>query len=174
MRLRLPYLRRSHSASAGKVCHWRSPLGTAGNSAIEFALVAPLFFLMLFAVADFSRLLFAQMILQEALRDAGRYATTGNHLPDPNNPNQNLTRVQSIIHVAQNHAGGFDVSALNVSSAAGGNGSAGGPGDIVTLTLNKSLPLMTPVIGRFFPNQTFTFKVSVSFKNESFPPSNTT
>ena len=174
LRLRISASGRPLSSGPKTTCRRHLRLGISGNAAIELAFAAPLFFLLLFAVADFSRLFFAQMIIQEALRDAGRYATTGSHMPDPQNPGQNLTRVNSIIQVAEGDAGGFDVSGVQISSALGGSGSAGGPGDTVTLTLNKSLPLMTPFIGQFFPNQTYTFEVSVSFKNEAFPPSDTT
>ncbi|HMD77213.1 MAG TPA: TadE family protein, partial [Terracidiphilus sp.] len=59
---------------------------------VEFALVVPLFLLLVFAVADFGRLFFMQMTLQNAVRQAGRFAMTGSHLPDPNNPGKNLSR----------------------------------------------------------------------------------
>jgi hypothetical protein len=33
--------------------------------------------------------------------------------------------------------------------------------------------LMTPMIGKFFPNGMYTFSSSVTFKNEPFSPGNT-
>ncbi len=147
---------------------------TAGTSAVEFALVAPMFFLLFFAVFDFARIFYVQMTLQNAVRQAGRYAITGNHLPDPQHQGQNLSRINSITSVAQQAAGGLSVSNIQISSATGGSGSAGGPGDTVTISLSTSLQLMTPVVAQFFQNGTYGFTVSVSFKNEPFPPSNTT
>ena len=141
---------------------------------VEFALVVPMFFLLLFGVVDYARLFYVEMTLQEALRDAGRYAITGNHQPDPKHPGQNLTRVASITQVVQQKAMNLDVLSLTISSAAGGSGSAGGPGDTVTLSLTTNLKLMTPVIAQFFTNGTYTFTESVSFKNEYFDPTNTT
>lgn len=146
---------------------------TAGGSAVEFALVAPMFFLLFFAVFDFARLFYAEMTLQNAVRQAGRYAVTGNYLPDPQHQGQNLSRVNSIIKVAQQAAGGLSVSHIQISSLGGGNGSAGGPGDTVTISLTSTLQLMTPIVAGFFPNGAYTFTVSVSFKNEPFPPGNT-
>jgi TadE-like protein len=146
---------------------------TAGASAVEFALVAPMFFLLFFAVFDFSRLFFVQMTLQNAVREAGRYAVTGNHLPDPQHPGQNLSRVNSIIQVAQQAAMGISISGIQVSSAGGGIGSAGGPGDTMTISLTTDLQLMTPIVAQFFKHGTYTFSVSVSFKNEPFPPGDT-
>jgi len=140
---------------------------------LEFALVAPMFFLLFFAVFDFSRLFYVEMTLQNAVRAAGRYASTGNHLPDPQHQGQNLSRVNSIIQVAQQNAIGLSVAGIQISSLAGGNGSAGGPEDTVTVSLTTNLQLMTPIIAQFFKNGAYTFTVTVSFKNEPFPPGNT-
>ena len=133
----------------------------------------PLFVLVLFAVADFSRLFYIEMTLQNAVREAGRYAITGNHQPDPNHHGQNLSRVQSIVQVAQKAAMGLDVSNLQIVSASGGTGNAGGPGDTVTISLTTELRLLTPIIAQFFHHGIYTFSVSVSFRNEPFPPGNT-
>ena len=146
---------------------------TAGTSVLEFAFVAPMFFLLFFAVFDFSRLFYVEMTLQNAVRAAGRYASTGNHLPDPQHHGQNLSRLNSIIQVAQQNAIGLSVAGIQISSAAGGSGSAGGPGDTVTVSLTTNLQLMTPIVAQFFKNGIYTFTVSVSFKNEPFPPGNT-
>ncbi len=137
-------------------------------------MVAPLFFLLTFAVVDFGRLFFAQMNLTEAVQDAARYASTGNHLPDPNNPSQNLSRVQSIINTAEKDAwAGANVISAQVSSQNGGTGSAGGPGDTVTVSLTTSLPLMTPIVAQFFPNGAYVFTSTATFKNEPFSSGNT-
>lgn len=55
----------------------------------------------------------------------------------------------------------------------GGTGSAGGPGDTLIISLTTNLKLMTPIVAQYFKNGTYTFTVAVSFKNEPFPPGNT-
>jgi Flp pilus assembly protein TadG len=140
---------------------------------MEFALVAPVFLLLFLAIFDFSRLFFVEMTLQNAVREAGRYAVTGNHLPDPKHSGQNLSRVNSIIQVAQQAAMGISIFGIQVSSAGGGSGSAGGPGDTVTISVTTKLQLVTPLVAQFFKNGTYTFTVSVSLKNEPFPPVDT-
>src|SRR5260221_13442671 len=75
-----------------------------GQAMIEFAIVAPIFFFLIFAAMDYSRMFFSQMTLQDAVQEAGRYASTWNHQPDPNNPGQNLSRVNSIIAMASQYA----------------------------------------------------------------------
>ena len=92
---------------------------TGGTSLLEFALVAPMVFILLFAVFDFARLFYVEMNLQNAVREAGRFGVTGSHLSDPNHPGQNLSRVNSIIQVAQQAAMGLDVSNIQISSTGG-------------------------------------------------------
>ena len=146
---------------------------TSGNAITEFALVFPLFVLMMCGVVDLSRLLYMETTLQNAVRVGGRYATTGNHQPDPQHPGQTLSRVASIKVVAQQAAIGLDVTNIQVSSVTGGSGSAGGPGDTVTVALTSNVKPLTPIIANFFTHGTFSFTVSSTFQNEWFPPSQT-
>jgi Flp pilus assembly protein TadG len=145
-----------------------------GQTILEFALVFPLFVLLVFGLMDFGRLFYLQMTLQEAVQQAGRYAVTGNHAPDPNNPSQNLSRVNSIILAAQQAAPGINFTNISISSQRGGPGSAGGPGDIVTVSFSTSMPLMTPMITALFPSGAYNFTVSATFMNEPFPAGSTT
>ncbi len=144
-----------------------------GQTLIEFALVAMVFFLLTFVVIDYSWLMFSRMNLQDAVREAGRYASTGNHVPDPTGGA--YSRVASITQVFDRNAAPVVVTncTIGVSSAAGGVGSAGGPGDTVTITATCAIPLMTPGMQWFPKNYTFNFVASSSFVNEPFPPSET-
>ena len=144
-----------------------------GQAMVEFVLVAPLYFLLTFAVIDFGRMFFVQMNVQQAVQEAARYASTGQHLPDPNNQGQNLSRIASITAEVQKAAVGANVTNVQVSSLAGGAGSAGGPGDTVTVSVTTNLALMTPMVGKFFPNGVYTFTSSATFKNEPFSSTNT-
>jgi Flp pilus assembly protein TadG len=160
----------SASASTRRPC---LPVPTTGQAMVEFLLVAPLFFFLMFAVFDFGRLFLVQMEVENAVQEAGRYASTGNHLPDPNNPGQSLSRVNSIIATLQQASFGQQVTNVQTSSLLGGNGSAGGPGDTVTISVTSNLKLMTPIVASGFPNGTYTFISSATFKNEPFPASET-
>src|ERR1700730_13280420 len=137
-----------------------------GQAMVEFALVAPLFFFLIFVLMDFGRMFLVQMDIQEAVYEAGRFASTGNHLPDPKSPGQTLSRIASIVATAQDAAVGVDLTNVQISSLQGGNGSAGGPGDTVTVSVTTSLQLMTPMVSRLFPNGAYTFTSSTTFTNE--------
>jgi len=151
---------------------------TKGQDVVEFGIVVPLFLLLTFAVVDFGRLFFVQMNMQQAIMEAGRFASTGNHLANPKIPGQNLSRINSIIAYAQQAASGAEMmgatlSNIQVSSVYGGSGSAGGPQDTVTVSLTTNLQLLTPMIAKFFPSGQYTFTSSTTCKNEPFPPANT-
>jgi len=165
----------AHMQAPARPNHSVKPRMPRGQTFVEFAMVAPIFFFVMFAIFDFGRLFFVEMNIEQAVFEAGRYASTGNHLSDPNNPGQILSRIASITQVAEQAAIGLgaNISNIQISSLNGGSGSAGGPGDTVTITLTASLPLMTPFVSRFFPGGVYTFTSSSSFKNEPFPPGQT-
>jgi Flp pilus assembly protein TadG len=143
----------------------------SGQSLVEFALVAPVFFLLVFGVLDFGRLFFTQMTLQHALREAGRFAVTGNTIdPDGAGPLPSKSRIDSIKQIATQSAAGINVTGMEISSG-GVTNNAGGPDETVTVSLRTELRLITPIIGRYFgPDGIYTFTVSTTFKNEPFPP----
>lgn len=140
------------------------------QAALEFAIVAPIFLFLLFAIVDFGRMFFLQMDMQNALDEAGRFASTGNVLPGASGANLTAQRISSILEVAQQAAVGANITSIQISSVGGGSGNPGGPGDTVTLSLTTSLQL-TPIVGKFFPNGAYTFTASTTFKNEPFPTS---
>jgi Flp pilus assembly protein TadG len=152
-----------------------------GFTALEFALVASVFFLLLFGVMDYGWMFFAQMNVQQAIDDGGRFASTGNHTTvTVGGKPTTLSRLQSIITFIQNQISvpGVDVQSNLVvcsqnggCSNAGGSAPAGGPGDTVTLTLTTSLPLFTPALKALFSGGAYTFTSSTTFQNEPFDPS---
>jgi Flp pilus assembly protein TadG len=149
-----------------------------GQALVEFSFVLFLLCMLTFGIMDFGRIFFTQMTLQNAVRQAGRLAVTGNHLPDPNNAGQNLSRVASITQAAKKAAPGLDLTNIQITSTTGGSsgaGRAGGPRDTVTISLTTSLRLFTPMIGQFFGTSgVYTFTVATTFLNEPFSPSQTT
>ena len=165
-----------------------------GQSMAEFAMVAIPFILLLFAVMEYAWLMFAQMNIQQAVDDGGRYASTGQE-------GSAGTRITSIINTIQNEisvpgvnvaqnisicsvppgttpagtcscTSGGSTLCYNSGADSGNTGAAGGPGYIVTLTLTTPLPLI-PLIGQFFSTGGYTFTSSATFLNEPFNPSTT-
>ena len=135
-----------------------------GQSLVEFAVVAPLFFVLIFGITDFGLMFFRLETLQFAVREAGRYAVTGQG---------GAARVDAIKTVAAKYANGVPYE-INVISG-GITNSAGGPREMVTVELTSRYYFITPLIGRFFPGHLangsggyYAFKVSTTFMNEPF------
>lgn len=60
----------------------------SGSAAVEFAMIAPVFFLLTFAILETGMVFFADMILDNAVIDTGRLIRTGQA------QNQNMTQTQ--------------------------------------------------------------------------------
>jgi Flp pilus assembly protein TadG len=147
--------------------------GERGSAFVEFALVAPILLLLMFGVLDFGRLFFTQLTLQHALREAGRFAVTGNKLPSPGGGSSKMSRVASIKQIAQQSAAGLDLTNIQIKSVNGGTNHAGGPSDTVTISLTTNVKLLTPLVATFFPQGASKIEASTTFKNEPFDPKDT-
>ena len=146
---------------------WSTPRTDSGQAMVEFAISALIFLLLVFSVIDFSYLFFVRLTLQNAVRQGGRYAITGQAM-------QTQTRYASILQTAQNHSLGFATSSnTTICSVLSGCGSGGGPGDTVTITIKYPYQFIEPLVALFFTNGSYTITVSSTFVNEPFPPSQT-
>ena len=168
-----------------------------GQSTVEFAMVALLFFMMLFAMIDYGWIMFAQMNIQQAVDDAGRYASTGQESSAGN-------RIQSIINVIQTEmkvplsswnlqicsvppgsttSSCYTSNNTNPTQGSASNGSAGGPEYTVTISLSANLKTLVPLnfVGPLFGHNAgmkvfpsgYSFTSSATFRNEAFNPSST-
>jgi len=157
------------AASAGQRRFGGALRGREGSAIIEFVLVALVFFGLIFAIFDFGRLFYIQFTLHSAVREASRFTVTGNVLPDPNNPGEYLSRVDSIVATLQRKVPGIEVAPGNVSIVGpDGPGDAGGPGEVVTISIDYDIELLTPFIKPLFPNGVHHYSVSVVSQNEPF------
>jgi Flp pilus assembly protein TadG len=151
---------------------------------VELAIVLIPFFVLVFGVIDFSWALFNQINAQDAVREAGRYASTGNHATD--SKGNAIPRTTSIVQVLDGYAigSGVSIQQVQISSVYGGTvnynegtgkftgtGNAGAAGDTVTITATCAVPMLTAFIGKFFATDLhYHFTASSTFKNEPFLP----
>ncbi|WP_420995512.1 TadE/TadG family type IV pilus assembly protein [Cupriavidus sp. 30B13] len=146
-----------------------------GASAVEFALVAPVFFLVFFSIIDFSMMMFANLTMQNAVREGARFAVTGQSTLDPANTTQQ--RYQAVLaKIHDTSLGIYDMSGatvttwVNGSTQANGSTMFGGAGDLVVIQVNCSWPLLTPMVAAFFSSTggKYTFSVAATMRNEAF------
>ena len=145
---------------------------TSANTLVEAAVITPLVILLTFGIADFSSLLYVYLSLENGVSQATRYAVTGNDLPDPLNPGQQLSHTASIMATMRAATPTLTITDADFNFShmpAGGSawiGGDGGPGDLEKVTVNYSWQLLTPVIRPFFPGGQIQLSVSSTMKNE--------
>jgi hypothetical protein len=159
-----------------------------GQSTAEFAMVSFAFFLLVFAVIGYAYIFFAQMNIQQAIDDGGRFASTGSHTVNvkgvPTTLSSRMTAIEDYIQneisiPGVNVAGNIVICDLTAGGGgcnnSGGSTPAGNPGDTVKISLTTPLkmPLISslPTWTRWFPGGTYNYTSSTTFKNEPFDPS---
>ena len=92
----------------------RNMLGSKGATAVEFALIAPIFFFLVLGTLEFGWYFFVQHTIQSATRDGTRFALVGLQLTGQDN--KPMTREASIIKTIQDNAAvAIDPNALQIS-----------------------------------------------------------
>src|SRR5262250_3140601 len=135
-----------------------------GQSAVEFTLAAPLFFLAFYAIIEFSHLFYVRSTLQHSLDEAARYMSTGQGQVS-GDASARLAAIQSRF-CGNLVATGIACHSLSVSTANGG-----GPGDIVTVTATGTKFFFSGFLGVLAPSGV-TMTVSTIYQNEPFVTGN--
>ena len=134
---------------------------TRGQALTEFALVVPLFLLILFAIVDMARFVYSSNALNEVAREAARQGTVGRRPAECNL----LGRVDCVRALVQSRVTAVSVPAGNISVVcyrvpndgtppsdgiqADNCGTTWHGGDLVRVTISTPFNLVTPFIGQF-------------------------
>jgi Flp pilus assembly protein TadG len=149
-----------------------------GVVAVEFALVLPLFVLLVFAIMDFGWYFFVQNTIQYATREGVRLALVGGTLKD--SQGNTMTRVASIVQKIKDNAkmavnpAKLTISIFPVNSdysdptGWAGTQDAGDPGDYMRVRTTYTYNFLTPLIGRFFTGSRINVEAEATYKNENF------
>ncbi len=132
---------------------------------------------MAMAAMDFGYLLSTKLTLQNAVRQAGRYAVTGQCIAGSDG-SCTQTRYNSVVKALQDSSLGMinanntnDITMVCTNKGGGCPNNAGGPGDLVTISISYPYGFLSPILASFFPSHSYTIKVGTAFINEPFPPS---
>jgi hypothetical protein len=158
---------------------------TGGAAALEFALVAPLLFLLLFGIIDLALMFWVELSMQHAVREGARYAVTGQSELDPHAAAQQrylaviekiklssmglYERLDPQITVTNYGNDGSTARTEDYDPAAPAPGVFGGPGDIIVLQLRHCSWNGLTVLAPLFENGRYTFDVAATMRNEAFP-----
>jgi Flp pilus assembly protein TadG len=143
-----------------------------GANLVEAAIITPLLLLLTFSVVDFASLFYVYLALENGVSIGARYGVTGNQMPDPANPGNNLSRIDSIKAAVRQSTptltlddGAFTFSHLSPGSSTWASG-PGQPNDIEKVTVDYTWNIMTPILMPFFTNGQIHFTVDSAMKNE--------
>jgi Flp pilus assembly protein TadG len=156
----------------------RMPRGSRGVTIVEFALVLPLLFVLIFSIVDFGLYFFIEHTLQFATREGARLALVGRTLND--GQGNRLSREASIIKAISDKAQiAIDPSRLQISifPVAAGYGDpadwqntqdAGGPGTYMRVTTRYVYTFVTPLLWTVVPNGHLQITAQATYRNELF------
>jgi hypothetical protein len=149
-----------------------------GASAVEFALIMPIFFLLLFGIVDFGWYFFNQHTIQYATREGTRLALVGATLKDEHG--NEMTREESIIRTIKHSAAiAVNPDDLRISIYPVGSGysdpeewettiNAGSGGDYMRVRVLYTYNFLTPMIGNFLPSGLMEMRAAALYRNENF------
>lgn len=149
-----------------------------GVTAVEMALVLPIFVFIVFAIVDFGRFFFVQHTLQYATREGTRLALVGGTIT--NSSGVPLDRINSILTTIRDSAAvAVNPGLLSISifplnpgyvdpTVTAGVTNPGGPKDYMRVRTNYVYTFFTPLIGQFFPLGQRTIVAEATYRNEMF------
>jgi Flp pilus assembly protein TadG len=158
-----------------------------GSAAVEFALVAPVFFALLFAIIETAIVFFAGQVLETVTQDSARFIMTGQAQTGGYSQSQFKTYVCGKISVLFDCVNGVYVDVQSYPAFSGvsindpidgsknfvppNNYSPGGPGDIVVVRLFYQWPLVVTGLGYNIANLSGSKRLltaTAAFRNEPY------
>ena len=145
----------------------------SGQTLVEFAVVAIVFFMTLFTIMDFAMMFYVNQTMQHAVRSGARLAVV--------NPGASCGAT-IVANIKTQSMGFYDKNAYStktpvislqtlgaygdVNGSTISDGSCGTPQQPITVSLTYSWPIMTPFLKPFFTNGMYTFTVKATVVNE--------
>jgi Flp pilus assembly protein TadG len=158
-----------------------------GSAAVEFALVAPIFFGLLFAIMELALVFFASQILETATQDSARMIMTGQAQTSSYTQAQFKNLVCSKIVAMFDCVNGVSIDvqsysafgSVNITAPINGSNNfvppnnylPGGPGDIVVVRIFYQWPLFVTGLGFNIANLSGSKRLltaTAAFQNEPY------
>jgi hypothetical protein len=134
-----------------------------GSVLLEAAILLPILLVAIFGIVEFGRFFYTKIAIENATREAGRFAVTGNLMADPGDPSQDMARADGIRQYLVDQVGGIEIDKARIAIDPG---DGGGPGDIVKISVEYKFDFAAPLIAEFFPNGAFVIRYTTVMKNE--------
>lgn len=151
---------------------------SSGAALVEFAILAPIFIFVVFAIIEMALMEFVTLTMQHSVREGVRYAITGRTDMDPGDPDDPeyvKQRYIAVIEKIKEQSLGFYDTVSPVFIINGTTqtppftpGMFGAPGELSTVQLKCTWTLLTPIVSRFYDNGDYIFTVGATMRNEGF------
>lgn len=147
--------------------------GNEGTAAIEFAIILPVFLLLLFGTIEIAMVMFTLSLAEGGLREAARFGVTGQEV-DP------VARQAKILQIITDHTHGLiDISDANVQvtvypdftgdDTGPGTPGAGASNDVVFYRLNYEWQYLTPIFSVFTGlGNSLPMTATIAVRNEPY------
>lgn len=130
-----------------------------GATIVEFCLIIPVLFLILFAIFDFGNLFYQQISANQAAREASRvFSVTVNSM----STSAAITKAT----IAAQKYGSNSISFTYDSGSAVGSSDKISKGTNVTTTVTKSITIFTPILSSFFKPNPYPCKAKSTMEVE--------
>jgi Flp pilus assembly protein TadG len=157
-----------------------------GSAAVEFAMIAPVFFVLLMGTIETGVIFFAQSALQNAVNDAARMVRTGQAMTQASFRTQVCSEVSTLLSDCNGASLQFDINAYSGgfggatnSSPLDANGNLptltnftpGNPCDVVLVRAFYKWKVWTPALDYFLgtmPGGYHLLATAAAFRNEPF------
>jgi Flp pilus assembly protein TadG len=157
-----------------------------GSAAVEFAMIAPVFFVLLMGTIEAGVIFFAQSALQNAVNDAARMVRTGQAMTQASFRTQVCSEVSTLLSDCNGASLQFDINAYasgfggaTNSSPLDANGNlptltnftTGNPCDVVLVRAFYKWPVFTPILNYFMANMAGNYHLlstAAAFRNEPY------
>jgi len=126
--------------------------GDRGQSLVEFALVFPIFLLLLFGLIDIGRYVYTVNALSQAAREAARFGSVGTWSDRCTGTRIACVERESLARLAGVRTDTiiFDVTCQRYAAGAWADaGSSCGANDSLKVKLTTKFQILTPIIGQF-------------------------
>lgn len=146
-----------------------------GATIIEFAIIAPILFLMVMGIIEFSLIMYASSVVENATAAGSRYGITGSSYGAPDRTENIRANIQRLSAGLLNENNLIikrtifnDFRGVQSADANPKEGDFGCADKAVLYDVSYTWNLFTPMIAYFFDDGKFIIKSSTLVKNENF------
>jgi hypothetical protein len=137
-----------------------------GAALVEAAFALPILLILIVGIVEFGRFIHTKVTLDNAVREGARFASTGQRLADPDDPEARMARGEGIRQqvLAYGSRLGLAPGSVQIDPADGG-----GPGQWVTVEVEHLFQFSIPLLTALLNDPVIVLHARSKILNEPFP-----